>query len=105
MAHVANAMPVIIRRREDTSGEHAVMAKETYAHMPIPAVTVTGVELPSAGAAVVRGTATIRPSSGPMATRWMFATEDGSLAIPGDAAGRWPLAVFRPGTFLQIDNA
>ncbi len=100
-SHVAEVMPGIVMRREDTPGERAVMAKETYAHVPVSDVVLTAVEFPSAGVAVVTGAATIGDTTGPVTTRWMYEKGEGEIALPGDEDAHWALAVFPPNTFIN----
>jgi hypothetical protein len=100
-SHVAELMPGIVMRRGDTPGERAVMAKETYAHVPVSDVVLAAVEFPSAGVAVVTGTATIGEVMGPFTTRWLYEKGEGDIALPGDEGAHWALAVFPPNTFID----
>jgi len=100
-ALVAESLPSAAFGKDAPVGARAGTTRNMYEHHPLSEFELVSASFPRANVAVIKGTATIGDTSGPIEIRWIRVGADGKLVHPGDDDARWELAVYPPNTFMK----
>lgn len=97
-AMVADFIPGILRRK--SKHENVLWAKESLEGYAIANWAIQSLSRDMAAAAQVGATCSVNGQAMTMSFRMTFQTEDGNIALPGDADAAWRVAIWAPHTYF-----